>query len=195
MDASSSHFLPPAALSARAAAPARAPEGRDELAFTRQWMAAQPAVASTLGAMVGDHHAVDDLLQEVSLAAYRNLERFDPERDFTGWVIGIARHKAVDWLRRRGREMPMDETTLASLTDTACALGDELAAREAALHRCLSRLGARAQELLRRRYRDEQPVAEAARAMGIGLSHAKVLLHRSRVALRRCIDRQLAAGT
>lgn len=163
----------------------------DELHFTRLWMRAQPAVASALIGLVGDHHAVDDLLQEVSLAAYRSLASYDSARDFTGWTLGIARHKAIDHLRRQGRECPLDPATVDQLCSTAAMLAGELDLREHALHRCLSALSDRAKETLRRHHVDGQGVEEMARAMKLSLANIKVTLHRAREALRGCIERQL----
>ncbi len=167
------------------------PPPTDELRFTRQWMRAQPAVASALIGLVGDRHVVDDLLQEVSLAAYRGLASYDPERDFTGWVLGIARHKAIDHLRRQGRECPLDPATVDQLCSTAALLASELDLREHALHRCLSALSDRAKEALRRHHVDDQSVEDMAKVMKLGISHVKVTLHRAREALRGCIERQL----
>lgn len=50
---------------------------------------------------------VGDLLQEVFLAVASHLEGFRHDRPadtFRGWLLTIARHKALDYFRRRGKE-------------------------------------------------------------------------------------------
>jgi RNA polymerase sigma-70 factor (ECF subfamily) len=50
---------------------------------------------------------VADVLQDVFLAVARNLEGFRKDRPtdtFRGWLLTIARSKAADYFRRRGRE-------------------------------------------------------------------------------------------
>jgi RNA polymerase sigma-70 factor (ECF subfamily) len=47
---------------------------------------------------------VDDLVQEVFLAAWENLEKFRGESSLRSWLLGIARHKVEDHYRRRLRE-------------------------------------------------------------------------------------------
>ncbi|MEL7155086.1 MAG: sigma-70 family RNA polymerase sigma factor [Actinomycetota bacterium] len=52
---------------------------------------------------VGPHDAAD-VAQEAFLAAWRTRHRFDPARgSLGGWLIGIAKFKAIDHLRRQSR--------------------------------------------------------------------------------------------
>jgi len=48
---------------------------------------------------------VDDLVQEVFLAAWENLESFKGESPLRNWLLGIARHKVEDHYRKRLREI------------------------------------------------------------------------------------------
>lgn len=64
--------------------------------------------------MRGVHNdSVDDLAQETFLIAYRELDRFDQDRDFGKWLRGIARNLVRNELRRnarRGRLMDEEVT-------------------------------------------------------------------------------------
>ena len=46
---------------------------------------------------------VDDLAQEVFIAAYRTLHKFHAEQDFAAWLRGIARNEVLMYFRRRSR--------------------------------------------------------------------------------------------
>jgi RNA polymerase sigma-70 factor (ECF subfamily) len=61
---------------------------------------------------------VDDLVQEIFLAAWENLSRYQGSGPLQGWVMGIARHKVEDYYRARLRALEpiesSDEDRLAS---------------------------------------------------------------------------------
>jgi len=49
------------------------------------------------------YNEVDDLVQEVFLAAWANLGKFRADGSLQAWLIGIARHKVEDYYRERLR--------------------------------------------------------------------------------------------
>ena len=51
------------------------------------------------------HGEVDDLVQEIFLAAWENLSRYQGTGPLQAWVIGIARHKVEDYYRARLRAL------------------------------------------------------------------------------------------
>jgi len=62
---------------------------------------------------------VEDLMQEVFLAAWENLETFRGESSLRSWLLGIARHKVEDHYRRRLRDLPIQEEDEISSDDLA----------------------------------------------------------------------------
>ncbi len=53
---------------------------------------------------------VDDVIQIVLIELWRCRDRYDPARSLEGWVLGIARMRAIDHLRARHRvTLPLDE--------------------------------------------------------------------------------------
>ena len=56
---------------------------------------------------------VDDLVQEVFLAAWENLEKFREDSSLRSWLLGIARHKVEDHYRKSLREIPVSLTKRA----------------------------------------------------------------------------------
>ena len=52
---------------------------------------------------------VEDLVQEVFLAAYRNIHSFDPELGhFSNWLMRIARNKCLNEIKRK-KGVPISE--------------------------------------------------------------------------------------
>lgn len=52
---------------------------------------------------------IEDVMQRVFYEVWRVHERFDPNQSLRGWVLGIARKRAIDHLRkRRDVVVPLD---------------------------------------------------------------------------------------
>lgn len=52
---------------------------------------------------------VEDLVQEIFLAAWQNLDKFRGDSSLRSWVLGIARHKVEDHYRVRLRALQVEE--------------------------------------------------------------------------------------
>lgn len=52
---------------------------------------------------------VEDLVQEVFLAAWESLDKFRGDSSLRNWLLGIARHKVEDHYRKRLRELQLAE--------------------------------------------------------------------------------------
>lgn len=82
--------------------------------------------------LLGDRTAAEDAVQETFLALFRGRS-FDATRSFTAWMLTLARHAAIDALRRRRPEVAIDrevmETEPAPSTDAATAEFVEAALR------------------------------------------------------------------
>ena len=52
----------------------------------------------------------EELVQETFLAALKARERFAGNSSEKTWMVGILKHKIVDYLRKAVREQPYDES-------------------------------------------------------------------------------------
>ena len=70
-------------------------------------------VARAVYEVVKDLAAVEDLIQEIFMKAFRKIHLYDPEQGkFTVWLTTVARHEAINHLRRlkRSRHVSLDDT-------------------------------------------------------------------------------------
>ena len=49
----------------------------------------------------GTEEKAADIAQETFIKVWRHLKDFDPERKFRSWLFTIAKHTALDWLRKK----------------------------------------------------------------------------------------------
>ncbi|MFF8830469.1 RNA polymerase sigma factor [Streptomyces sp. NPDC015131] len=104
----------------------------DEDAFRAVYRAVHPRLLGYIRTLVGDADA-EDVASESWLQISRDLDRFTGDADrFRGWAARIARNRALDHLRMRGRRPAIggDETELTDKpaeTDTAAEAMESLA--------------------------------------------------------------------
>ncbi|MET9515921.1 RNA polymerase sigma factor [Streptomyces sp. NPDC002994] len=98
----------------------------DENAFRTVYRAVHPRLLGYIRTLVGDPEA-EDVASESWLQIARDLDRFSGDADrFRGWAARIARNRALDHIRMRGRRPAIggDETELAGKPG-ACDTADE----------------------------------------------------------------------
>ncbi|MGL6076732.1 MAG: sigma-70 family RNA polymerase sigma factor [Fimbriiglobus sp.] len=149
----------------------------------------------------------EELVQETMLAAWRDRATFLGAAQERTWLLGIMRHKILDWLRLRVRERErrvelqpddwLDEQFTPSgkwrrpPSDSLEKL--ESAELSLALRSCSEKLPARLREVITLWHFEDESTHDVCERLGIVPNHLGVLLHRARFRLWRCLsDRGLA---
>lgn len=132
---------------------------------------------------------VDDLVQEVFLAAWENLEKFRGESSLRSWLLGIARHKVEDYYRRRLREVevPGEEegTTPEPIDPHSVEEAIEQRRAEEKARDVLSQLPEVYAIVLRWRYWEKRGLSEIAQQTGRTEKAIERLLARAREQFKR----------
>lgn len=137
---------------------------------------------------------VDDLAQEVFIAAYRALPRFNQGEDFSAWLRGIARNEVLMYFRRSARrESALDRfrEEVARLTQAELGLateGDQAELIERLLH-CVARLPERLRRVVRAGLNGETAAA-LADEMQTTPGAVYNLHYRANRMLRDCLERE-----
>ena len=148
-----------------------------------------------LGRYVQCPSQVDDIAQEVFLVAFRELNRFLFESKFSTWLIGIARNKALEFLKaetkaRKSRK-EFFEAEIASRQISRLEhqqRESEFAEqRLSAMQFCLEQLPKKARELIDRYYFDQQTANNIAKNAEISAGSVRMKLLRIRQILQKCI--------
>ncbi|MGH8427894.1 MAG: sigma-70 family RNA polymerase sigma factor [Gammaproteobacteria bacterium] len=148
----------------------------------------------------------EDAVQETFLAALGAQTRYQGESGERAWLFGILKHKIVDRLRTRGREIALesDEQADALIAENFNRSGhwrvmpqrwarpDEDAEREEfwkVLAGCLGRLPDTLETTFRLVELDGVATEEVCKVLGISATNVWVRLHRARLSLRECLER------
>lgn len=103
---------------------------RDTRAFETLYDRYGTLVYSTALRVVADAHLAEDIAQEIFLRLWRKPEQYVPQRGkFVTWLLSVARNRAVDQVRSRGRrrrhevtaEVPEKTLPASDLADPALA--------------------------------------------------------------------------
>lgn len=64
--------------------------------------------------MVQDKAGSEDIFQDTWLRAVKNLDRYDRNQSFKGWIFTIARNLSIDHLRKEKRHREKEQQILQS---------------------------------------------------------------------------------
>jgi len=170
-----------------------APEDRLEQ-FTRLWVQNQRAVLAFIHMSLRDAHHADDVLQEVAADASRYFDRYDPDRPFVAWLIGIARQRLVDHYRQQDRQKAvLSPDVMAMLDQSYAEVAEEIDDRVVALRKCIEQLPEHHKLMINRRYGYEDGLDEIAKSVGSNAKAVNAMLTRIRKALGNCIQQRMEA--
>jgi RNA polymerase sigma-70 factor (ECF subfamily) len=156
-----------------------------------------------------DGHKAEEAVQETLLAALKARERYAGEASARTWLIGILKHKLLDMFRYDARMTALDdpeEITEGVATDDELfdASGhwkdkpsdwgnpEEMLERSqfmTILQRCLDALPNRLGHLFMLREVMEEETENICKELAITPTNLWTMLHRARLGLRRCLDR------
>lgn len=155
----------------------------DDLAFSQLVEAYQRPVYNLCYRMMGNARDAEDAAQETFIRAYKALNRYDPSRKFSTWLLSIASNYCIDQHRRR--KLPTfsyDEFDSPIIPDggkgmEAMMMQDEHQAEVSAL---LETLNPKDKAAVVMRYWYEYSYDEIAEALSLSVSAVKSRLHRAR---------------
>jgi RNA polymerase sigma-70 factor (ECF subfamily) len=131
-----------------------------------------------------------EVLQETFLQIWQNAAAFSSERGAgTAWLTGIVRFRALDAVRKAGREVPSDDPTLGDEAVEPDVIDKIGASAEAdALLRCLKLLEREQQLCILLAFVDGLSHSEVAAHIKVPLGSVKSWIRRGLLSLRRCLE-------
>ena len=142
----------------------------------------QPALAS-------------DAVHDAFLQVWRNAARFDPERgNAEGWLISLARYRALDIARRQVREQPGHEIPEQVDTDPDALSQLVAGSNGQALKTCLEQIDAPRRSLVTLSFIEGLTQSQVAERLGQPLGTVKSTIRRALLSLRNCLERSSGDG-
>jgi RNA polymerase sigma-70 factor (ECF subfamily) len=175
--------------------------------FRRQVETQRPYLVRYASLQLRDPDAVQDAVQETLLAALAGEASFAGRSNLRTWLTGILKHKIVDAIRRQSRETlisgdaegdgsEFDQLFQANghwVEHPAAWTNPDAALDQrqffAVLEECLKKLPKKTAQVFMMREHMGSETAEICKEMAVTPTHCWVLLHRARMALQLCLDK------
>lgn len=142
--------------------------------------------------LAGDTRAVDDVLQETYLSAYRAVLAGARPEHLQAWLYTIARNQACNARRSRKPTTPVDESAVPALAP--CPVGAvEQGEQMEWLVAAISDLPVRQRTALVEHVFEGRSYGEIAQRQQTTIGAVKTLMHRARHGLTESADRRFAA--
>lgn len=182
----------------------------DARAFERLYQRHQAALYRFVRRVLGPALAqqVDEVFQDTWSRVIQARERWSPQgATFRTWLFTLAHHRAIDCLRKSGREVSVDAGPAGDDEPAGDAWADWpaadardpsdqafwRAAGERLLH-CLDSLPAAQRAVFLLHHEDGLTLDELARSLELGFETAKSRLRYAMTKLRQCMGAYLPAG-
>lgn len=162
--------------------------------FLRLFVVHQKPIYAYLLAMVHRPADAEDLMQDVATLMWEKFDEFQPGTNFGAWGITIARHKVLEYHRRKKSEYEFFSDHLVEyLNHIASEKLEQMDDQVRALQQCLLKLQDADRGLIQVRYEKGMTIKQIAEQMQrpvTGLYKVMARIHRSLV---RCVRLTLNA--
>ncbi len=161
--------------------------------FLRLWTLHEAELRAYVRCCCPRAQEVDEVMQDVSIAAWRKFSTLDDPAKFGPWACLIARYELLMARRRVARDrLLLAEDILDLLADEGA---EEMPLRHrqlAALDHCVAKLPRERRELALAAYAQDTSMRDLAARLGRTEGSLYQLLARIRQALLRCLEQSLA---
>jgi len=161
--------------------------------FLRLFTSNEPAVRAFVRRLVPSRTDADDVLQEVAIVLWAKFEEFREDGDFKLWACGIARFKVLAWLRDKARDrLVLDDDVVGLIADESLHEESHLQQQRMALETCFEKVPQKDRVLLIQAYQPAARIQDVAVNSGRSIGGFYQWLHRMRLMLMECVQREQA---
>ena len=146
-------------------------------------------IRASIRAVVRRPEDVDEVMQDVSLTAWRRFDSVTDAEGFAKWACVIARYRILKFQRDKARDrFELDEALIARIVDEGAEEIKDRTRRMSRLEDCLTRLPEPRRRLVMQAYAPGCSMKTMAEYLGKSQEGLYQLLRRIRLELKRCVE-------
>lgn len=162
--------------------------------FAQEFACHEAAIRAFVRRLIPSRNDSDDVFQEVAMTLWEKFDDFEEEGNFRAWAFGIARYKALSWLRDRGRRrLVLDSDVVEMIAAESIAEDGQLEQQRLAFRACFAKLPSEQRSLIADAYRPDVKMQDVAASSGRSAAGFYQWLYRVRQMLLQCVQRQIAS--
>lgn len=149
---------------------------------------------SYLYRLVRNKEEVEDILQNVFVKVYKNLDKFDQEKKFSSWIYRIAHNEAINFLKRRGKkhfvsweDLSEDHKVEAKSEEKSAFDTWVIKESDAEMRKAMKSLPERYRQVLELRYFQEKTYVEIGKLIKKPVNTVGTLINRAKKSLLQII--------
>ena len=157
-------------------------------------------------ARVNDPQLAEDIVQNTFLSAWKAKETFNGTASEKNWLYAICKNKIIDQYRKKQHEVvslsssgeeelyfDKEDHWTNEATPAAWRIGEDLPLDKkdfyGVLNKCKSKLKEIQQQVFAMKYMDDIDAEEICRLLGITSANYWVMIHRAKLHLRSCLEK------
>ena len=143
--------------------------------------------------MCGSRDDAMDILQDVLLSVYRNLESYRGDGKFAAWLFRIASFRCIDYFRRRHFHEDIDDVEVADDISNSPEINLGSAQSNKDIVRLMSRLPVEQRHVVELKFFQSFTFEEIGGQLGVSSNTAKTRLYSALAKMRKQSDISLAS--
>lgn len=142
---------------------------------------------------LSDREDIEDIIQEVFIKAYRNIQSFDANRKFSSWLYRIAHNELVNALKKKKNILPLFDLDVflpRSLRDNSLEKEIEKKDLKDIIDKCLKLLERKYREPIILYYLESLSYKEISDVMEIPISTVGIRIKRAKEKLKNIYNKR-----
>lgn len=161
--------------------------------FLKLLLRHEPGIRAFIRAVVQRADDVDEIMQEVSVVAWRKFDSLTAQEGFGRWACAIARYEVLKFQRARARDrFVLDDALMERILDESVEEARVRDQRLPMLERCLEKMPQSRRDLLLQAYSPGCTLRALAERLSKSEDALYQLLRRLRLELKLCVEVGLA---
>jgi RNA polymerase sigma-70 factor (ECF subfamily) len=168
----------------------------DTVAFERLYRLYEKRVFQYVRTLVENYAVAEDVVIETMTAVWRGAAHYAQTSTVSTWIFGIARHKALDALRKRSSKESISLDEAVELPGQLEQPIERMNRTQVAgiMQKALRKLSRDHQEIMRLVFYEEMPYQEIASLLSIPENTVKTRVYHAKRQLRQLLDTFVRQG-